>query len=254
MKRLPAAALAFALLFAAFAFTRPGPAASQEQEEGFKNLKVFPQDIGHDQLIGAMRSFSNALGVGCDYCHVETEKDGRREHDFASDEKATKRTARDMLRMVGDINGQYLKGVDVPEADRVQVRCVTCHRGLAVPRQIEDVVADSLAAGGLEKAVATYKDLHEKYYGSGSYDFTADPLNALADRLAGGKEYANALGILAVNQENHPDSPGVHLMYARVYAGMGEKDKAVAAVKEALELDPENFRARRFLEQLQKED
>jgi hypothetical protein len=81
-----------------------------------KNLKILPADTNIQQVMGAFRT---ALGVQCTYCHVAG--------DFASDDNAKKSMARNMLRIVGDINASF------PDHQR-HVTCYTCHRGEAVPK------------------------------------------------------------------------------------------------------------------------
>jgi hypothetical protein len=71
-----------------------------------------------------MGAFRTALGVQCVYCHVAG--------DFASDDNAKKTVARNMLRIVADINAGFPDGQG-PNAKR-RVTCYTCHRGEAVPK------------------------------------------------------------------------------------------------------------------------
>jgi len=79
-----------------------------------KNLKLLtPED-----LMPAMRSFTVALGVKCDFCHVQG--------DFASDEKHHKEIARHMIELARDINAKF------PDGKR-HVTCYTCHRGAEEP-------------------------------------------------------------------------------------------------------------------------
>jgi hypothetical protein len=80
-----------------------------------KNLKLLPAD---ENLIPTMRSFTAALGVKCDFCHVQG--------DFASDEKHHKEIARHMISMAKDINGKFPDG-------KTHVTCYTCHRGATEP-------------------------------------------------------------------------------------------------------------------------
>jgi len=98
--------LSTALLVAALALAQP-PAP--------KNLKLLPAD---ENLIPTMRSFTVALGVKCDFCHVQG--------DFASDAKEEKGFARHMITMAKDINGNFHDG-------KVHVTCYTCHRGQTEP-------------------------------------------------------------------------------------------------------------------------
>ena len=51
-----------------------------------------------------MRNFTSALGVRCQFCHVGQEGQPLAPFDFASDQKRNKLVARQMLRMVAEIN------------------------------------------------------------------------------------------------------------------------------------------------------
>lgn len=81
-----------------------------------KNLKI----LTPEQVRPAMQAFRQALGVGCDHCHIQG--------NFASDENPKKEVARTMLGMVHDINTKL--GAD---AATMKVTCYTCHRGAATP-------------------------------------------------------------------------------------------------------------------------
>ena len=60
---------------AAFLFLAFGASVALAQiPDKFTNLKVLPKDIAKRDLVETMRSFSMALGVTCQHCHVE--KDG----------------------------------------------------------------------------------------------------------------------------------------------------------------------------------
>ena len=98
----------------------------------FKNLRVLPNNITHDELIATMRGFSRALGTKCDHCHAPS-ADPKGHLDFASDAKTEKNTARLMMRMVASINGQYIGKLDKGEDKADRVACVTCHRGHVIP-------------------------------------------------------------------------------------------------------------------------
>lgn len=113
----------------------PAQAAPQQprwQPPDPTNLQVFPKTIAKPQLIAAMRGFTRALGVRCEFCHVGEGNDLSK-FDFASDDKRQKRNARVMLQMTGDIN---TKLADIPEprpAGTMAVTCFTCHRGQQKP-------------------------------------------------------------------------------------------------------------------------
>lgn len=93
----------------------------------FKNLKVLSKDITEDQLKGVMYSFNEALGVKCNFCHVET-NDGKL--NFASDANMHKIAARDMMKMTMKINKKYFKVTNPME---YSVNCNTCHNGQVTP-------------------------------------------------------------------------------------------------------------------------
>ena len=82
------------------------------------NLKVLKVTSGAE-VRQIMRTFTTGLGVQCNYCHVQG--------NFASDENAKKNTAREMITMVAQINGNFKDG-------KMHVSCFTCHRGEAEPK------------------------------------------------------------------------------------------------------------------------
>ena len=81
-----------------------------------KNLKI----LTPEQVLPAMRSFTVALGVNCNYCHVQGDR--------ASDENPKKDIARMMIAMAHDINAKFPDG-----AEKMRVTCYTCHRGKTQP-------------------------------------------------------------------------------------------------------------------------
>jgi hypothetical protein len=97
------------------------------------NLQVFPKDIAKPALMQAMRGFTQALDVRCEFCHVGEGNDLSK-FDFASDDRRQKRNARLMMGMVTDINTKYLSDVPEPRpVDKPAVTCFTCHRGDVKP-------------------------------------------------------------------------------------------------------------------------
>jgi hypothetical protein len=108
-----------------------GAAAMPQPEEKpeFKNLKVLPKNIGHDELRSLMKGWNNALGVKCNFCHAPTKEDPKK-LDYASDAKPEKDMARSMYKMTAKINKKYFghEEVSVPE-----VSCNTCHGGKEHP-------------------------------------------------------------------------------------------------------------------------
>lgn len=98
-----------------------------QQRERAKNLKVLPKNISHEELDSVMKSYKDALGVKCNFCH-SPRKDDPKKLDFASDENHHKDIARDMMRMTARINKKYFRSHQA-----VAVTCYTCHQGSDEP-------------------------------------------------------------------------------------------------------------------------
>jgi hypothetical protein len=93
------------------------PQPPKPAEEVYKNIQVM-KGVPAPRLMGAMQFFAKSLGVQCVHCHVPNE--------FDKDDKPTKNTARKMLNMVHQINGDNFPQNQV-------VSCWMCHRGSAKP-------------------------------------------------------------------------------------------------------------------------
>ena len=109
-----------------------GRAGGGAPPEPPKNLQVLPKDMTRQQVTQIMRGFTRGLGVRCPFCHVGEEGADLSTFDFASDEKANKKSARLMLKMVTDVNQQLASVGDKP-AGEPRVTCYTCHRGAEKP-------------------------------------------------------------------------------------------------------------------------
>src|SRR5258706_16207141 len=81
-----------------------GQAPGKFPPDSLINVKVIPKNTPVMQVVGMMRNFAGALGVRCQFCHVGQEGQPLAQFDFAKDEKRTKLTARQMMRMVEEIN------------------------------------------------------------------------------------------------------------------------------------------------------
>src|SRR5437660_8693617 len=163
----------FCLLVAVAAWAaRPAVAQGRFIPDSFTNLKVLPKTIDRATLLATMRGFAMALGVRCNYCHVN--RPGAPDSlEFAKDDKRPKKVARVMMHMVMHINEEHLH--DVPERPQplLEVRCATCHRGVARPRLMDDEMTLTLSDSGLDAAARHYRDLRQRYLESGAYDFRA---------------------------------------------------------------------------------
>lgn len=217
--------------------------------ETFTNLQVLPKDVERRALIDAMRGFATGLGVRCNHCHVGENADTLEGFDFASDDKETKRVARAMMQMTREINDTLL-----PKTGReklLTVGCATCHHGVEKPQGLREILAAELAEGGVDAVAARYRELHEKYYGKGAYDFSEFTLTGLAERVARSQDDpATALALLDLNAELHPESAYTHIVKSRILAATGARDAAIGSAERALEIDPESRWARQQLERL----
>jgi hypothetical protein len=92
---------------------------------------VLPKDIPRQELLTLMRTYAQGLGVQCNYCHVQEGQGGR--NDFATDEKAPKKTARVMMQMTMHNNEMLASSLGKPAAELTKVQCFTCHRGKTIP-------------------------------------------------------------------------------------------------------------------------
>lgn len=242
---------ALALVLAVGAVVWAGRDARAQIPDKFKNLKVLPKSISKEELTQTMRGFSFALGVRCGYCHAEKKEQpagGEHKLDFASDEKRQKATARRMIRMVRGINDRYLSKLDLQP--KPEVRCVTCHHGIPRPETLASLLKRTAADSGAVVAVARYRALRDRYYGSGSYDFGVASLNTLAEGLLKEGKAADALTFLELNAEHFAESGWVQDLLGEAYQATGDKDKARAAFEKALALQPDNPRIKQQLEKL----
>ena len=108
--------------------------AATKPDDGFKNLKVLPKGMSHEDLGKVMHHFNDALGVKCNFCHAGP-KEGEQHPDFASDEKPEKSIARNMMKMTNKINKKFFHGKSkIGDANALlAVNCATCHHGVPHP-------------------------------------------------------------------------------------------------------------------------
>jgi tetratricopeptide (TPR) repeat protein len=246
------------LLAAALAVALASPLAAQGRglPDSLVNTKIFPRDTPVREVVSAMRGFTAALGVRCDYCHVERQGvaaaalGGLPELNFPSDDKRTKRTARLMMLMVRQINDSVLGRIPERPSPSVAVACVTCHRGVARPKPLTDIVTEAVAAGGLDSAVRAYRALRQQYYGRAAYDFGEGTLLSAAGSLMQARRPDDALRLLDLDAEFFPTSPAVVGQMGEVFLMKGDSAGAVAKYRQALQLDPNDRLARMRLRAL----
>ena len=131
-KKIAVALTLSALMIVGMAATRPStsPAKKPLAEKRFKNLKVLPKDISHEDLDKVMDNWKAALGVKCSFCHAPSADSTSHRPDFASDAKPEKEVARHMFKMTAKINKKYFNFNKDEKGDVVPtISCMTCHRG-----------------------------------------------------------------------------------------------------------------------------
>ncbi len=235
--------LAAAVMLMAGAAFAQGPA-----QEGPKNLKVLPKDFTRAQVINVMQAFEGALGVECDFCHVEG-KGGP--PDFASDDKKEKNLARAMMKITADLNARLPQDFNMPADKVTRIQCITCHRGVPEPKQLAEILAKTSADKGFPAAEAQYDDLKSKYYGAQAYDFSETGLIATARPLVRNRT-DEAMKFLEMNLRLFPRSAETYVVMAQAQQVKNDKDGAIASLEKALSIDPKNGGARRMLGQLKK--
>ena len=98
-----------------------------------RNLKVLPKDISDEKLDSIMKTYTVALGVDCKFCHRPF-KDFPDSLDYVSDIEPMKENARDMMRMVIDINSKYFYFDSTQRPEYLHtITCKNCHRGQPLP-------------------------------------------------------------------------------------------------------------------------
>src|SRR5580700_5601819 len=108
---------------AALETTPPELREDQPAETVFKNIQSL-KGMRAGDLQGAMSFIASSLNVDCDHCHVQ---------DFSKDERKEKLRAREMIRMVRQINEESFQGKNT-------VNCFTCHHGHREPIAVAPIV------------------------------------------------------------------------------------------------------------------
>ncbi|CAN5316859.1 hypothetical protein BH09GEM1_BH09GEM1_32560 [soil metagenome] len=240
--------------------------------EAPKNLQVLPKGMPRQQVVAIMNGFTQALGVNCAHCHTEAEAGapgappaggpppgaqgggrggpGGPQLDFALDDKETKKVAREMLKMVADINGKYLPATGRTFTDRNSVSCETCHHGLAKPQTLRAALANAAEAKGADSALALYRGLRSRYYGASAYDFSETALTVAANDLARINQRPTALALLKVNLEYFDKSAPTFLAIAQIQLQGGDTASAIDALQKASALQPTNPQIRQMMQRL----
>jgi len=191
-------------------------------------------------ILPLMQEIVQALGVQCEYCHSAARGSGQPE--------PKKDIARQMIAMTREINTRVQTATG-KTADAAQVKCVTCHRGVPIPKQLSDIVTQTLREKGVIAAAEQYRDLHKNFYGRAAYDFGEDTLIGVAQPLAAGRP-DDAIALLKLNLEFYPQSGKTYGAIGYAYTRKYDDPTAITYFEKAVELDPTNGVIRGQLEQL----
>lgn len=215
-----------------------------------QNLKALPKDISPEQLRATMRSFATDTGSRCSTCHVYRDEADLSTYEFPSDDKVTKRRAREMIRLVAEINAFIDTNIRQRGAEKVKVECATCHRGVPRPQMLHDIIERTYRAEGIEAAITKYRELRGQYYGSYAYDFSPRALMIVAESLAMQDDHDSAIRFLDLDLEFNPQYARAYVLKARILADAGDREAARENLLRAIELEPDNPWNRQLLENL----
>jgi cytochrome c-type biogenesis protein CcmH/NrfG len=188
-----------------------------------------------------MQEIASALGVTCNYCHTAERGSGAPE--------PKKEIARAMIAMTRDLNAKVEAATGKAAGAASRVQCITCHRGVAAPRQLSDLLWQGLREQGTAAAIAQYRDLRQRYFGRQAYDFGEDTLLGLAQRVVESRP-DDAIALLQLNLEFNPRSARSYVALAHAYTRKIDDASAMQSLEKALDIEPENGVARGQLEQL----
>ncbi|MGB7211051.1 MAG: c-type cytochrome [Gemmatimonadales bacterium] len=239
------------LLFFSLAATTPAAAQATGHfpPDSLVNTQVIPHNTPVRELLGRMRGFTMGLGVRCTFCHVGEEGNSLATFDFPSDKKQTKLIARQMMRMVDEIN-RRVDTIPGHANDDPRVECNTCHRGVHLPEPLSQLIQEAALAGGADSAVRAYRALHQQYYGRASYDFGEGSLDQAAFGVARAGKPTDALKLLALNDESFPASATTAVTRGNIQLQQGDTAAAIAAYRDALRRDSTDNEARGRLARL----
>jgi hypothetical protein len=181
-----------------------------------------------------MQQVAAALGVACEYCHAPRGESPRQ----TANGRPRLDVGREMIAMTHALNASVQSATGKTAREAAAVTCATCHRGVAIPRPLGDILIVTGVREGADAAVKQYRELRAQYYGRGSYDFGEETLLGVARRLANARPEV-AIPLAELNLEFFPKS--VNSLVQKAIAQGGRDDEgAVVTLKKALEIDPEN--------------
>lgn len=172
------------LILAAAILAAVSAQAEQKNVQLLTNLSDF-------QLGLVMDNMAASLGVHCDFCHVHNEQ--THVWDFPSDAKQEKKTGREMIKLVLDLNEKNFHG-------QPRVGCYTCHLGkehpstvVALPMAPIPPTVTHESEEAERKAYPPAKDVLAKYITAIGGDAAAKklmtaPMTGKASRIGGNNQ------------------------------------------------------------------
>ena len=101
------------------------------------------------EWISQMPAIAAALGVKCNYCHSAKRGSGIPE--------PKKEIAKAMMAMTDEINTRLVAATGKEAAQTTAIRCAYCHRGVAIPKPITDIVWQTTREKGVLAATDQYR-------------------------------------------------------------------------------------------------
>jgi tetratricopeptide (TPR) repeat protein len=193
-------------------------------------------------LMPLMQEFTQALGVQCQYCHSAERGSGQPE--------PRKDIARQMMAMTTELNAKVQAATGKPAGEAARVQCVTCHRGVPIPRQLSEIVTRTINEKGVAAAVEQYRGLHKQFYGRAAYDFGENTLLNIAQIAVQRGRADDSIALLKLNLEIYPQSANSYGALAYAYTRKFDDATAMMYLEKALEIEPGNGVIRGQLEQL----
>lgn len=191
-----------------------------------------------------MQAIAEALGVTCEYCHARGPAAAE-----APAGPSHISVAKQMIAMTKELNARVETASGKATGVATKVDCVTCHRGVPIPKPLGDVLWATASKQGMPAAEAQYRDLRTRFYGKAAYDFSEQTLLNLSQRVANVRP-DDAIALAKLNIEFFPQSSASYQALAFAYTRKVDDPSAIAALEKAVELDPANNVARGQLEQL----
>lgn len=188
-----------------------------------------------------MQTVAASLGVKCEYCHSAPRGSGQLE--------PKKDVARAMFAMTDELNAKVAAATGKPPGEATKVACITCHRGVPIPKQLNEIVTQDVLSQGSAYATTHFRELHDHYYGHQAYDFGEDTLVTVGQLLSQSRP-DDALALLNLNLEYYPKSAKTYSAISFAYTRKLDDEQAIANLQKALEIEPGNGILQGRLEQL----